>query len=164
MEPMPSVEGYIKYTGARLIGAFSVDGGPRYLSVDCRPNIQPFERRKATLTYDNVAQLLENCKWKGSAGRDDIQMNFDEGVCIVAQLVTQRSSAAIRGTGTWSAVDDDTHHLSVNTVCETRNTIRNVSTGNSSLQDPVQVDRTAKIAREQQLLRSRLPIIACANV
>jgi len=160
---MPSAEGFVECKGGRLEGNFSDGHSTRYITVDVNPFTQSFECRNATLTYNDFAQLLGACKGMGSVGRDDLQMNFGGGVSIVAPLVTPRSSARIRGAGTWSTANDRAHHLPVNAANGTRNNVGTSSAGHYSLHNSVR-DVSAKIAREQQLLGSRLPIIACAKV
>jgi len=155
--------GSVKCDGSRLVGIFDVSGSPHYLTVDVKPSCLPFECSNATLGYSEFAQLMGDCKWRGSVGRDDLQMNFAGDVSIVGQLVTPLSSVCVHGAGKWSTVEDNIHNLSASSAIGTQNDVRNVSEDRFSPYTEVRNVDVAKNAREQQLLESRLPILACVR-
>ena len=149
---MPSARGLVKCDGSRLVGTFDIDGSPRYLAVEVKPFDQSFECNNPTLIYNDVVQLVGDCKWTGTAGRDDLQMNFGGGVSIAGPLATPRSAIRIRGTGTWSTDPPIPANRMQDDV---------VSVNPSPPHDAVR--DAAKVAREQQLLESCVPIIAYAR-
>jgi len=151
---MPSTQGFAKYNSGKLVGTFDVDGRPRYLAVDVRPPNQLFECDNVTLIYDNVAQLSGDCKWTGTAGSDDLQMDFGGGVSVVGPLATPRSSIRIRGAGTWSTVKPT---LSPDLADNIQRNPVNPLPLHNTLPD------VAEIARERELLESKVPIIAYAK-
>jgi len=151
---MPSAAGFVEYNGGRLEGRFDVAGSKRYIAVEVKPPIQPFKCDNAILTYDNVAQLLENCKWTGTAGRDDLQMDFGEGVTIGGLLAEPRSSVRIRGTGTWSTAKLNLPPLP---TPETQNNVKVVAVNPFTSNTP---RNKAELEHEQQLLGLGVPIIA----
>jgi len=153
---MPSAAGFVEYNGGRLEGRFDVGGSKRYIAVEVKPPIQPFKCDNAILTYDNVAQLLGDCKWTGTAGRDDLQMDFNDGATIGGLLAEPRSSVRIRGTGTWSTAK---LNLAPPPLPEKQYNVKPVTV------NPFTSNTTrshAEIAREQQLLELGVPIIAYA--
>jgi len=155
---MPSAWGSIKCDGNRLVGVFEVDGRPRYIASDIKPPNQQFECNKATLAYSNVAQLDGACKWTGTAGRDDLQMDFGGGVSIDGAFATPRWSIRIRGAGAWSKVKSTLPPVPAN---GTHNSVRSVPVNPFPPRDAVR--DAAKIAREQQLLELGVPIIMYAG-
>jgi len=150
---MPSAAGLIKCDGSRIVGTFDVDGRPLYITVDIKPPNQPFECSHATLTYNNPAQLDGACKWTGTAGRDDIEMDFGGGVSITGVLATPRSSIRIRGAGAWSKVKSALPPIPANGVRAPVNPFP----AHDALRD------AAKVAREQQLIELGVPIIMYAG-
>jgi len=153
------ITGNVKCDGSRLLGTFYVDGSPRYLTVDIKPLNQSFECGSAILTYYTADQLTGDCKWVGTVGKDDLEMNFGGGVSIKGLLVTARpSSIRIHGAGLWNTFEVTLPPLSDNTVDELRSDGSDASTNqfptHSAVRDP------AKLQRERQLLESGAPIIA----
>ena len=144
--------GLIKCDGSRIVGTFDVDGRALYITVDIKPPNQPFECSKATLSYGNVTQLDGTCKWTGTAGRDDLQMEFGGGVSIAGALATPRSSIRIRGAGVWSRVKSALPPIPATGVRAPVNPFP----AHDAVRD------AAKVAREQQLIELGVPIIACA--
>jgi len=147
----------IKCDGNRLVGSFDVDGHPRYITGDVQPPDQPFHCGSATLTYGSAAQLDGACNWHGTAGNDDLRMDFGEGVSISGALAAPRSSMHIRGTGAWSKVKP---RFPSNQANESQGRLRSLSVIPFSSRDRNAVRDIAKTAREQQLLESKAPIIA----
>jgi len=155
---MPTAQGSIQFVDSRLVGSFDVDGSPRYLAVDVKPLHQSFKCEKATLTYSNVGQLSGHCKWTGTAGRDDLQMDFAEGITITGRLTAPRSSVRIRGAGAWSALEMASAPSSTPSVDGLHGNGSNITIDQSPPLDVAQ--DSAKIARENALLKSGIPIIA----
>jgi len=151
---MPSAGGLIKCDGSRVVGTFDVDGRPLYITVDIKPPNQPFDCARATLTYGNVTQLNGAYKWTGTAGRDDLQMDFGGGVSIAGALGTPRLSVRIRGAGVWSRVKSALPPIPVNGV---RAPVNPFPPRDAAL------DAVAKVEREERLLGLGLPIIAYAE-
>jgi len=159
---MPSAQGFVKCISGSLEGTFDVDGSSRYITVDVKPLNQSFECSNATLAYDNVAQLLGDCKWTGAAGKDDLQMDFGRGVSITGPLAARRpSSVRIRGAGTWSTAKSSLHPPPTNSADDSQGNIMKVPADRFS-HDPVR--DAAKLRRERQLLESGNPIIAYAHL
>ena len=152
---MPSGLGSLKCNGSSLVGTFDVAGSLRFIAVNVKPPNLPFQCTSATLTYGNAAQLNGACKWTGTAGRDDLQMDFGGGVSIAGALAAPRSSMRIRGTGSWSTTEPK---LPLDQANETQSNISNVPVNSSPPDDAVQA--AAKVAREQQLINLGFPIIA----
>jgi len=153
---MPSTQGFVKCDGSSLVGTFTVDGNPYYLSVVVKPHKQPFECRDAALIFGNIIQLSGNCNWSGPIGKDDLHMDFIGGVTISGKLTTRlRSSIQSHGAGTWSALE------MTSSVPQARSTDENdeslSSLNNVNYYDPSQ--DVARVAREQQLVNSGVPII-----
>jgi len=151
---MPTARGFVKCDGSRFVGTFNIDGGLRYVTGNVRPLDLSFECGSATLTYDDVTQLVGEFKWTGTAGRDDLEMTFVGGVTIVGPLTTPRSSIRIRGAGLWGSVKPDLPLLASNNVPD-------ISANSSPSHDAVR--DAAKAAREQELIDLGVPIIAYAN-
>jgi len=149
----------IKYNGNRLVGTFDVDGRPRYITVDIKPPNQPFNCNSATLTYIDPAQLEGPCKWTGTAGRDDLQMDFGGGVSIAGALAVPRAAIRIRGAGTWSKFELPLSSIPAN---ESQGNGINDPANQSPLFESV--PDSAKLLREKQLLESGFPIIAYETV
>jgi len=153
---MLSSLGSLKCDGSSIVGTFDVEGSPRYIAVDVRPSTQPFECKSATLTYSKVAQLDGYFKWKGTAGKDDLEMSCDNGgVSIVGTLATTRPSSHIHGAGSWSTVEQNLPSVKANGK---QQNVRNVHVNSFPPLDTVGDD--AKAAREQQLIDLGAPIIA----
>jgi len=153
---MVVAQGSVKCDGSRLVGSFVVGGSPRYLTADVKPLNQSFECKNATLTYDDITQLIldSNLKWTGTAGRNYLQMDFGQGVSVTGPFTVTRSSIRIHGTGSWSSVK------SILPPASTNATKSNVS--NVAPLDVIQVP--AKVSREHwRLLDLGVPIIACAK-
>ena len=161
---MTIASGSIKYDGTRLVGAFDIEGSPRYITVDVRPANQPFECNKATLAYSNITQLDGACKWTGTAGKDGLEMNFSGGVSISGQLVTARSSISIRGAGTWSTDKATLPTVSTNPDNEPQGSGSNDLTAVDQLPLLGPARDPAKLLREKQLIESGVPIVAYATV
>jgi len=151
---MPTALGLIKCDGTRLVGTFDVGGSPRYINVDVKPSNEPFECSNATVTYTDIAQLSGDCRWKGWIGRDDLQMDFVDGVSIVGSLATARSSSArIKGAGAWSMVKSAL-------PTRAKKPQGNVFVNQFPHHDAAK--NLAKVEREQQLINLGVPIIAYA--
>jgi len=149
--------GSVKYDGTRLVGAFDCDGHPRYVTVNFKRPNQPFECDNATLTYNDIAHLNGDCEWKGTAGKDHLEMNFATPVSatINGPLTTPRvSSVFIRGAATWSAVKPTLSSLAAEPV--------NVHADQLPRRDTAQ-DVIDRRQRERQLLESGYPIIVYAQ-
>ena len=102
---MPSAHGFIQCggNGDGLVGTFDIHGSKLYLYSDVKPLSQPFKCSDATLTYDNIGLLAGHCKWNGTLGKSEVQINLDGGVSITGRLATaQKSSFSILGAGTWN--------------------------------------------------------------
>jgi len=154
---MPKAAGFVQYNGSRLVGTFQVDGISYYLSVDVKPPSQPFHSDNATLTHDNVLQMIGECKWRGTAGRDGLKMNFGGGISLAGPLGIAWSTIQIRGEGTWST---DQYALSPIPVGSTDGTQNGVSANPFPPRDAVR--DPAKVARERRLIELGVPIIAYA--
>jgi len=153
------ITGSVKCNGSKLLGIFDVGGRPRYLTVDVKPLNQSFECDNAILTYDSVDQLTRECKWAGTVGKDDLEMNFGGDVSIKGPLTTARpSSIRIHGTGLWEAFEVIPPSILDNTVDELRSNGSDAPANqfppHDAVRDPV------KLQRERQLLESGAPIIA----
>jgi len=155
---MPTAQGIVKCDCGRFVGTFDIDSSPRYVAVDVRPLDLSFECNDATLTYGDVTELVGDCKWTGTAGKVDLQIDFVGGVTIAGLLTTTRSSIRIRGEGSWSVVRPQ---LSSPTPDGTQRNVRNAPVNSSPPHDTVR--DAAKVAREQQLIDLGAPIIAYAT-
>jgi len=150
---MPTAPGFVQFADNKLVGTFDVDGSPRHIAVDVKPSNLSLECDNVTLTYDNVAQLLGNCVWTGTAGKDDLNMDFKGGVSISGRLTAPRSSIRVRGAGAWSTVEVVLPPPPASSA--------NVTQDNpTQSQDACECD--VKVEREKLLLESGHPIIACA--
>jgi len=151
---MSTAKGSVQCNGSRLIATFVVDGRPRYIDADIKPLNQAFACDSATLTYVKPAQLDGACRWNGTAGRDDLQMDFGGGVSIAGRLAAPRSSIRVRGAGAWSTVKPILPPKPSSSADETQGSLR---------AHPVNsITPHAKVAREQPLMDSSVPIIAYA--
>ena len=156
---MFSAHGLVACNSGRVVGSFDVGGSRRYIDVDVKPSNHSFECSDATLTYDNVAQLHGTCKWTGSVGKDDIEMNFDSGVTITGPLATPRqSSKRIRGAGAWNTAESTLRQSPANSGNERHGDVNNPPALESLPPDAVRDPH--KLLREKQLLESGSPIIA----
>ena len=154
---MPTARGSIKSHGDRFVGTFDIGGSPRHLAIDVKQRNQSLECSNVTLTYTNAENLVEDCRWTGSIGKDDLQMDLAGGdVSITAPLATPRqASLPIRGTCIWimGAVEllNQSSHSSTSGAPPVVNSL-----------DVPKDDKT--LERERRLLESGAPIIACVLV
>ena len=157
---MPSARGFIKSSGEGLVGTFNVNGGARYLSVDVNLPNQLFECSNATLTYNSIGELIDDCSWSGTIGKVTLRMNLGEGVSITGPLdVPRPSSVRARGSGTWRTTA---------TAPDQRNSAgRQQESGRNASADRVQLAPVSfdvpkdprELERERWLLESGAPII-----
>ena len=101
---MPTARGSIKSHGDRFVGTFDIGGSPRHLAIDVKQRNQSLECSNVVLTYTNAENLVGDCRWTGSIGKEDLQMDLGKDVYIAGPLATPRQAAVlIRGAGTWTA-------------------------------------------------------------
>jgi len=150
---MLSASGSVYYDGSTLDGTFTIDGSPRYITVDVKPPNRPFECSNATITFEKASHLSGPSNWRGRIGRDDFRMSFDSGVSIVGPLAEPRLSSDLsRGAGTWSVIKASLPVSPRKTVNEPQDT--------PPVNDPVQ--GAVKAARERDLIASGVPIVVYA--
>jgi len=157
-----AVTGFVKCNKGKLVGTFDIGGRPRYLSVDVKPLNQSFECDNAILICDTVEQMFGDCKWVGTVGKDDLEMDFTGGVSIKGPLTTPRpSSMRIRGAGTWNAKNSTPPLLPAITANYSQGNVASVPVDHFPAQHAVR--NPVKLLRERQLLESGAPIIAYAQ-
>jgi len=102
--------------------------------------------------------MIGECKWRGTAGRDGLKMNFGGDISLAGPLGIARSRIQIRGEGTWSPIKQILPPISVDSNKESQNSESGnpFTHGNAVRLDP------AKISRERQLIELGVPIIAYA--
>jgi len=149
---MPTARGSIKSHGDRFVGTFDIGGSPRHLVIDVKQRNQSLECSNVVLAYNNVENLVGDCRWTGSIGKDDLQMDLAEDISIAGPLATPRQALLpIRGTGTWTTGAAELLNQSSQSSGDVPPIV-------SSLNIPKD-DKT--LEREKRLLESGASIIAC---